>query len=268
MKKRNFIIQEYINAYGLFKKIKPFLLITIFVFIFTIIIGLVFPQLFENQVLQIIQKMLQELEGKGPIELIIYIFQNNLKASFMGMLLGIFLGIFPLIAGLINGYLIGYVTNTAIHSEGIFVLWKLLPHGLFEFPAIIISLGIGLYLGNRFLERYFKIKSEIHRIAVICFSTLVIIPLAGFYYTWNLQLINIQKIGFSSLSSAQLPLAIAIAIINLTIISGFIFILFTFIKDKILRKDLISSIIFFALIILPLLLIAAIIEGTLIGIMG
>ena len=31
---------------------------------------------------------------------------------------------------------------------GIFILWRLLPHGIFEIPAIIISISMGLRLGS------------------------------------------------------------------------------------------------------------------------
>lgn len=267
-KKKNPIIQGYINSYSLFKKAKIFILISVLILIFTTLIGFAFPQLFEEQVLKIIQEMMRELEGKNATELMVLIFLNNLKASFFGMILGVFFGVFPLIASLTNGYVIGYVSNLAVNAQGIFVLWKLIPHGVFELPAILISLGIGLYLGNRFLERFFKIKKQIKRIAIMCFSTLVLIPLAGFYYVWNMKLIEVQKVGLSSLSNGSLPLAIAISIINFAIIAGFIYVIYQFLKDKQLRKDLKDSIVFFFLVIIPLLLIAAIIEGYLVIALG
>lgn len=266
--KQNMFIKGYKSSYNLLKKSKLHVLIAVSTMLLAITVGFIFPQLFEEQVLKIIQGMLYELEGKNTTELITFIFINNTKASLFGMILGIFLGIFPLITGIINGYVIGFTVNIAINTEGIFILWKLLPHGIFELPAVFLSLGIGLYLGDRFLERFFKIKSEIKRIVIMCFSTIALIPIAGFYYVWSLDIIEVQKIGFSSLSNPTLPLAIAIGIINLALIGGFIFVFVQFLKDKILRKDLMDAIIFFLLITLPLLIIAAIIEGYLIKVVG
>ena len=66
-------------------------------------------------------------------------------------MLGVLFGIFPVAAAVTNGYLIGFVSRYAVEEYGIFVLWRLLPHGIFELPAIIISIGIGLKLGLDFL---------------------------------------------------------------------------------------------------------------------
>jgi len=48
----------------------------------------------------------------------------------------------------LNGYLLGFVAMLSAKSQGIFILWRILPHGIFELPAIFISLGIGLRLGT------------------------------------------------------------------------------------------------------------------------
>ena len=45
------------------------------------------------------------------------------------------------------GVVIGYVLNRVWQESGIRDIWKILPHGIFELPAVIIALGLGLRLG-------------------------------------------------------------------------------------------------------------------------
>ncbi len=80
-------------------------------------------------------------------ELIKFIFLNNLQSSFYGMIFGVLLGIFPMIAAIANGYLLGFVASISVENGGFLVLWRLLPHGIFELPAVFISLGLGLKFG-------------------------------------------------------------------------------------------------------------------------
>ena len=59
-----------------------------------------------------------------------------------------FLGVFPIGAAIVNGYILGFVARFAVNETGnLFVLWRLFPHGIFELPAIILSIGFGIKLG-------------------------------------------------------------------------------------------------------------------------
>ena len=50
--------------------------------------------------------------------------------------------------------------HKAVSLEGILTLWKLFPHGIFEIPAVIISLGLGLRLGITLMFKTKKFKKE------------------------------------------------------------------------------------------------------------
>jgi stage II sporulation protein M len=110
-------------------------------------------------------------------ELTSFIFRNNLQSSFFGMIFGVVFGIFPIITIIANGYLLGYVASVAVNAEGILSLWRILPHGIFELPAIFISLGLGLKLGT-FIFQKEKIKSlKKNLIKSVKTFILIIIPL-------------------------------------------------------------------------------------------
>jgi stage II sporulation protein M len=91
------------------------------------------------------------------IELFWFIFSNNIKVTFIGLISGIFFGILPLLTSIANGYLLGFVSSLVIIEENFLSLWRILPHGIFELPAVFISLGLGLKLGM-FIFQKKKIK--------------------------------------------------------------------------------------------------------------
>tara|TARA_Y100000034_G_C6716675_1_gene316852 strand:- start:368 stop:697 length:330 start_codon:yes stop_codon:yes gene_type:complete len=72
------------------------------------------------------------------------------------MALGIFLGIFSFLILIVNGYVLGFVASKSVAVEGILVLWRLLPHGIFEIPAVMISAGLGLKLGAYLFVKHKK----------------------------------------------------------------------------------------------------------------
>ncbi len=95
--------------------------------------------------------ILEDLAGKvldlSPGELIWFIFQNNTTTAFVGMVFGAALGLFPVINIMTNGALTGYVYAKVATLAGYGIIWRLLPHGIFELPAIFLSLGMGVHLG-------------------------------------------------------------------------------------------------------------------------
>jgi len=130
-----------------------YFVVGLFVFISVIVtLGLQSSQL-NVILLEKIEKLLLEFEGLSVFQTVAKLFLNNLFASFLGVSLGIFLGIPTILFILTNGYMVGFVSSLAIKEKGIFILWMLLPHGIFELPAIFISFGLGLRLGMFILAK-------------------------------------------------------------------------------------------------------------------
>ena len=110
-----------------------------------VVIGYLQPNHFENLQEQTKESILEEIEGKNTFEVTFFIITNNLRSAGLSILLGIIF--LPLLALAFNGYFIGAVLNSAVEEEGFLVLWKLLPHGVFEIPALCISFAFGLRIG-------------------------------------------------------------------------------------------------------------------------
>lgn len=129
------------------KEIKNYIWFSLILFFGVGIFGYLFPVFFVEEILNLIKEIIAKTGGLGGIGLVRFIFLNNLKSSFFAMLFGVFFGIVPFIVIIVNGYVLGFVANNAVASEGVFVLWRLLPHGIFELPAVLISVAVGLRLG-------------------------------------------------------------------------------------------------------------------------
>ena len=140
--------QEYKESWDYLKKVKNYVYIIFGIFFFFALIGffIPIPDYLSNQILQIISELLEKTKDMTQGQLTNFIFFNNLKTSFLGMIFGVFFGIFSIVIAIANGYLVGFVASIAVQIEGVSILWKLLPHGIFELPAVFISLGLGLKL--------------------------------------------------------------------------------------------------------------------------
>jgi len=122
-------------------------------------IGFLFPlpQELYDKIVYFLKQILEQTKGLSHLELIKFITLNNLQSTFFGIIFGIFFGIYPLISALVNGYVLGFVSSLSVNQDGLTSLFRILPHGIFELPAIFISLGLGLKLGT-FIFNKKKIK--------------------------------------------------------------------------------------------------------------
>lgn len=129
------------------KESMGYFLAIILILVLSSLIGWFYPVLLQEYISKFIQQLADKTKDMGFFELFAFIFQNNITTAFLGIIFGLFFGIFPLLASFFNGYVLGFVAEKATNTSGFQVLLKLLPHGVFEIPALIISLGLGLKLG-------------------------------------------------------------------------------------------------------------------------
>ncbi len=243
--------KKVINHIDYLKESKKAILFVVLVFIFSIILGIIYADYISELITPLLKDIIDKTEDLSLSELIVFIFYNNALTSLLGLFLGIFAAFIPVIIAFTNGIVLGYVLERTINIAGISELWLLFPHGIFELPAIFISLGVGAKLGKDILKNYMaKNKTNITKLALGITS--LFLALFG---------ILIFRIVVAS------PIIQAIfTIISLLFIAPFV--LLFFILDKKIRKFNVerikASLKIFLLIIIPLLVIASIIEGILI----
>lgn len=158
MKKKNnkvgFISKNYIQCFNYIKSLRKFIFIVVLLFLLFFFVGFVyFPENIFSIILEYMEKILQETQDKNLFQMIVFIFLNNIKVGFMGVASGLLLGIPPIFLILTNGYVVGFVSYLAVSSSGASSLLNLLPHGIFELPAIFISFAMGIKLGTFVLHK-------------------------------------------------------------------------------------------------------------------
>lgn len=147
----------------------------IFLFFFLCGFFLQVPADTEKLLLDSIRQIAEKFVGLNAFETIWAIFFNNLNVSFLIILSGIFFGIIPLFMLLSNGFIVGFVAQKVVSAEGLLTLWKLLPHGIFEIPAVLISAGLGIKIGFEILSKKGSFRDNVRK-SFLSF-VLIVIPL-------------------------------------------------------------------------------------------
>jgi stage II sporulation protein M len=178
-KKRFDIREEYKKSFNYLKESKNFIYISIGIFLFFALIGFFVPtpEPLYNQIVNFIKEILKETQGMSQIDLINFILANNIKSTFFAIFLGIIFGVFPIINAIANGYLLGFVSSISVSADGFLSLWKLMPHGIFELPAVFISLGLGLRLGTFIFQKKRLESFKNYLVNSLRIFLLIVVPL-------------------------------------------------------------------------------------------
>ena len=178
-KKKKTLKQGYLDSWNYLRESRRFIFMIALIFLIFVLIGFVLPapDSIAQKILKLLEQILEKTQGMNFIELFWFIFWNNLKVSFIGLISGILFGVFPLLTGIANGYLLGFISYFVVGQESFISLWKILPHGIFELPAVFISLGLGLKLGTFILQKkkIKYLKENLYKSLKIFF--LIVIPL-------------------------------------------------------------------------------------------
>ena len=152
MQEEKLSVREYLYS------IRFYVLLISGVFVGSIIIGYIgFLSEIFNVPLEWIQQLSENLKETTQIypTWIIFLaffavlFLNNSFTCFLDIILGPLIGIFPLFSAFINGGLLGWFAK----EQGLIIFLAIVPHGMFEIPAFLLSASIGLRLGREVLKR-------------------------------------------------------------------------------------------------------------------
>ncbi|MEK6844564.1 MAG: stage II sporulation protein M [Nanoarchaeota archaeon] len=247
--------RNYLRESG--KSIK--LVITIFVA--SILTGLLLANYLSAFINPLLKDLIDQTTDLSTLELIMFIFFNNVSTSLIGLALGLFLGIFPIIVAVTNGVILGYVLERTAQIS-ILEFWRLLPHGIFELPAVFISLGMGLKLGIDSIKNYNLVHKKNNKMQVLGIISVFLALIGIIMLKSTTAIVSDQNNALSSIST------ITLSLISLLFILPFILLFFT-LNKKIRAYNLdniYSALKVFLKLIVPLLVIAAVIEGLLIGV--
>lgn len=148
---------ENLSLYGYLYSLRFYILFASILFIGSTILGYVgfFGGTFSRPMgrFQELSEVVEDFTRLYPLWIIFLvafglIFLNNALTCFLNIVLGPLLAIAPLASMVFNGGLIGCLAQ----KEGLIIFVGILPHGIFEIPALLLSGAIGLRIGREVLK--------------------------------------------------------------------------------------------------------------------
>ena len=104
--------------------------------------------------LGILKDSLEPYLTLSPWKMFFFVLLNNSVKSFAVLISGILFGLTPLIAVATNGYVLGVAYLITSGKVGYVQAAKaVLPHGVLEIPAVILTAAYSLWLGVTFAKR-------------------------------------------------------------------------------------------------------------------
>jgi stage II sporulation protein M len=136
------------------------IIVTLLLFFATITVGWVGsaqnPAVGEELMKLFEKEVAGQMDGTDQADMCIKLFFNNLQACILLFLGGATFGILTIFIMSLNGIVIGAIMEL-VHKDHtpLFVAAAILPHGIFEIPAFIISGALGILLAQSLIAEYY-----------------------------------------------------------------------------------------------------------------
>jgi len=102
------------------------------------------------------------------------VFIRNLIAVYITMCIISLWGFLPALAAIFNGLFLGWAIAHALPASYSGIAIMLVPHGIFEWPAMIIGWGVGMWkgLGYRFSSKRLTYKERFRKANIVYFTVI------------------------------------------------------------------------------------------------
>ena len=165
---------------------RNWLVIALFIFVagsfysyFAVTFEAVPPPGVESQLAEV-EELFRMILDNPPLITALFVFVNNFFSMLIILIFGALAGISPLLALFLNGFLLGTVA-AAYKAEGIPVLTMIitgiLPHGLFELPALFLCGALALKLGYHCVAAPLPEKTRLESFRLIWKEITPVLPL-------------------------------------------------------------------------------------------
>jgi len=139
---------------------KRWLFVAIFLFGIGLILGLATPASINGLLSEDVAALEELAEFLAPLPqstVLVFILIKNVSAVLISFVLSPIFCLVPVIALIVNGWLIGLVSSIVIQEKSLgYLLAGLLPHGIFELPALIMAQAVALSFGTALILALFK----------------------------------------------------------------------------------------------------------------
>jgi stage II sporulation protein M len=122
-----------------------------------------------------------QMDGDNPYDMCVKLFFNNLQACILLFLGGATFGILTIFIMSLNGIVIGAIMEMVSREHtALFVAAAIVPHGIFEIPAFIISGALGILLAQSLIaEWYGNTDSAVAAYAFARLFLAIVLPLVA-----------------------------------------------------------------------------------------
>lgn len=97
-----------------------------------------------------------QINGENPYDMLVKLFANNLEACILLFLGGASFGILTIFIMSLNGIVIGAIMQLVSKDHtALYVAAAILPHGIFEIPAFILSGALGILLAQSLIAEWY-----------------------------------------------------------------------------------------------------------------
>ena len=135
--------------------IRPYLYIVSFLFLLSSFLGYLTPYHYQDKIAKALLRHFSPLETHTQLQLFFKIFLNNYLSTLLTLLIGLVFGLGPVLFLLINGFAMGNLVSFASTKVSLYkIALAIVPHGIFEVPAILIASSYGLWWGVKNYRRF------------------------------------------------------------------------------------------------------------------
>jgi stage II sporulation protein M len=136
------------------------IIITFLLFFTTITVGWVGsahnPSIGQDLMKLFEKEVAGQMDGTNPYDMCIKLFANNLQACILLFLGGASFGILTIFIMSLNGIVIGAIMELVSKDHtALFVAAAIVPHGIFEIPAFILSGALGILLAQSLIAEWY-----------------------------------------------------------------------------------------------------------------
>jgi stage II sporulation protein M len=136
------------------RTVRPYILALGLIFAVSFAAGTVAPPSVRKEATGAFQLVADSYQGLPGGTLFFLILFHNVTASLLILASGVLVGVVPVLAIGSNGFFLGVLYQEAARVAGVSsTALRVLPHGVFEIPALLISASYGLWLGVMVVRR-------------------------------------------------------------------------------------------------------------------
>jgi stage II sporulation protein M len=137
------------------KFIKPYIYFVCSLFLISLSIGYLTPFQYQQEIAKKILTYFSPWQSFTQLQIFVKIFLINYISTLLTLLLGLLFGLGPVICLIINGYTIGNFISFASSNVSIYKIGlAIIPHGIFEVPAVLIASSYGLWWGVKNYRKF------------------------------------------------------------------------------------------------------------------